>query len=1455
MSVPTRVLENGQWITRWVDPYQLLSQNRVQHAGNTKPAVTTEAAPCKAILTQTLVQSPILKSIHSARIRHRSRNDIVYITENAVHIKEAYAVKVKEEHAVQFQAAQWKYYLESVKVKNDFDSGIRTSAVFGLSKRSSKPLLNPLDIHNDPLGTQLPSNMRIRTTEEKYSDQMLEDDILDPSSDEAETGIVITKDSQAVPEVPSCCDSRHPRHHILPPQVLVLILENAKIVFLYAISGPSRVIAVGAHEGVFRVYTLKSRDILRKELQSSPFLRPIESERSFTVDGIILNMEFLHPTKSDEEHAILLLVVSRDGRSRLMWYEWNIKIALRDAQINPSTYALAAENRLPVLLIPLLSFNAFAIVGESCITIYKDLLKGIPDVFSHRLALPDETKEVQDLPHSRNHPLWVQWARPMRSPTEKAGENIYLCREDGVVHYIEFKCNRQSMLESSHNAGKLGTTVNTSFAVIDFGLNTDDLIVAGSDSSAEGVWRFPARQTVEDLSTLTGWISLNDCTSTLVRQEPFQRSVADVVCPNARSCSRLYASTGRAQGGCVSELNHGLQAARSVDLIDLKGVIDTTSLEVFILCALKEATLALISHPASSSLLLITDGADPELLQDLKGFILDSKTIVVKSISEGVVCQVTSRSISIFDIQSATKVDIQWKHTFEGLDEEIIAACVEGNSRLCYLAIALRQGEDFILVVFFSDMTHEMHSTHLELSARPTCLAMLDTGDSRILFIANDQGGLQAIRGSSNGSVLNLCKLGEWHFKGLFEVCDTIVSVKSNRGKQASVFIFCGLRNGQIHILDLEHSTGQFQPLEQIFLGLTSVSVKANMSSPATVIAHCGESLYTVGWSAWSNSISPTEVKRIIVDRTSSPSSEKRDVLAFAHADALPEWQHSMQGTVAALGSNMLQFLILVNGEVSVVSKQWRLNGTPRTCMFSRRLGKIIALSAETTIVRQMRAMAPRRHAGRRTSRPVVSFIDVNENNTKKKLGSEDPDAMQLDEETPTEGTCPCQIIGSRPGEVFLGMTEWFPRVAENEYHLLVFNTMIMFRHRAPAGRLVLCAVTEGDNPAPKLAAKVSFSTTSPVYAAIPHQNATSIIYTTGIELVVIKLDASPNGIRFEEECKIALRSPGRRITMVEPYIYVSTAENSLQVYLYQNCQLSHWQGDAIARPGIFHVTLPKKGVILTSDRNGKVHGLWQPSVRRADNTLATIFEAFLPRTITRLIPIQCPSHVETMLLPNGSILLQSGSPDNAMNDASLSSLLPHGAIADTRSDAVIGISVDGTLTQLLVIDKGWRLLKFIQSLAYESTIICPFKTAGHQNDEASAKNSQSMHINGDILKRLLCRGADALLLAMLDEPTQPEGDHHTENVTAQEKWDHFKKLAAEVLSDEVCKSGSKDKLVGALCSLRMPPPNRMLDDLISSRPSPRNPGNSVYFSFFFGLKWSSQSALAFWSINTGSLP
>jgi hypothetical protein len=80
MSFETRVLVDGEWVTRTVDLQTVLDLDR-EASPRTRPQLPLPNGdpPSMGILTKTLVRSPVVLWIIPARIRHEDKNDVLFI--------------------------------------------------------------------------------------------------------------------------------------------------------------------------------------------------------------------------------------------------------------------------------------------------------------------------------------------------------------------------------------------------------------------------------------------------------------------------------------------------------------------------------------------------------------------------------------------------------------------------------------------------------------------------------------------------------------------------------------------------------------------------------------------------------------------------------------------------------------------------------------------------------------------------------------------------------------------------------------------------------------------------------------------------------------------------------------------------------------------------------------------------------------------------------------------------------------------------------------------------------------------------------------------------------------------------------------------------------------------------------------------------------------------------------
>lgn len=151
----------------------MIAQNRDERRQEKPNAAlrSPQQLPLLGILTQTIIRSPVVKWIIPAQIRHENKNDVVFVYDDYVEIKEI----IQDPDG----------YMQNMAIKTDFDSSIRSARIYGLPR--------------------------------KY--------FIDDRQTE-ESGTVIKTEPQ---------DTQRPPRTLMPPHILLLALESKKLVFLFAV--------------------------------------------------------------------------------------------------------------------------------------------------------------------------------------------------------------------------------------------------------------------------------------------------------------------------------------------------------------------------------------------------------------------------------------------------------------------------------------------------------------------------------------------------------------------------------------------------------------------------------------------------------------------------------------------------------------------------------------------------------------------------------------------------------------------------------------------------------------------------------------------------------------------------------------------------------------------------------------------------------------------------------------------------------------------------------------------------------------------------------------------------------------------------------------------------------------------------------------------------------------------
>lgn len=526
------------------------------------------------------------------------------------------------------------------------------------------------------------------------------------------------------------------------------------------------------------------------------------------MDGVILKMEFLHPSKGDEHHVILLLVVSKGQGSLLVRFEWDCRAGLSMCEKKPSQ-ALAKSTRLPHLLIPLTYGTSFALVCEHQITVYKDILAGN----ARGQNIPLKIDELPEEPQSSNRlPIWTQWARPMRSTKRPALEidNIYLCRGDGVVYYIDIKESSVPMISSQCSACTVNASLSSAFATLDLGDESNDAIVAAGEMGDGGMWYLKPRDPLELVGTIRNWSPLRDMTTARVNGP--SSNLAGTDSQIWQRDKRLFACTGRGpRHGAITEIRIGTEAVKLGPTIELGELADNGILDLWAMPVRSHNGIYLmISRPTETDLILLRSSIEdpqktPQAASEVEELNINERTIAAGSTAEGFLVQVTPSSINAI-AQEHGILPLAWH--FE--EASITAASfLTIPSRTTVLLIVLRKYNDFYLhhghfgsqggrIVF------EELGEPVRLQSEASSLALYWVENRILAFVGTLAATLQIYAANAGSS---LSPYFEYSFDDPFSICDSLavlitkIQAVGCGEVEDGQLVVCGLRNGTVRTL------------------------------------------------------------------------------------------------------------------------------------------------------------------------------------------------------------------------------------------------------------------------------------------------------------------------------------------------------------------------------------------------------------------------------------------------------------------------------------------------------------------------------------------------------------------------------------------------------------------------------------------------------------------------------
>lgn len=287
---------------------------------------------------------------------------------------------------------------------------------------------------------------------------------------------------------------------------------------------------------------------------------------------------------------------------------------------------------------------------------------------------------------------------------------------------------------------------------------------------------------------------------------------------------------------------------------------------------------------------------------------------------------------------------------------------------------------------------------------------------------------------------------------------------------------------------------------------------------------------------------------------------------------------------------------------------------------------------------------------------------------------------------------------------------EWMPKKDGHAYHFILVGTAR--KHQQDRGRVIfLQAARDPSNPDQiKCSFKYIHRFEGPVHAIAPYGPLTLMV-SAGNDIVALETKLSENrGARIS---RYSLLSPALAITVREPYLYLSTTRQSLVVLKVSNDRLLLHAHDRQKLDGLSHVHLGDPNFSITSSRGGRVSILTETGMTRNDKMMpVALAEAHLPVSVIKLAAASKPSPASS----------------------------PH---------LIYGTTITGAVYRFMVLDQNeWRLLRLLQNLCTRDPVLRPFtpkKKRRNPVEDESWNLPSRMHIDGDVLSRLVERGAGYL--------------------------------------------------------------------------------------------------------------
>ncbi|KAM0313888.1 hypothetical protein ACHAO8_005134 [Botrytis cinerea] len=1298
----TQVLVDGQWVTRTVDTHTLLQRYNQMDDREVDHTMETIRPPVRGVLTQTIVPSPLVHWILPIRIRGQEYNDVAYIGDTFVEIR---------------RLGVGPHLFEVIR-KDDFGSRIRNATVLGsLEDYEKEQVLVKQEYEDNDMINFSASSDSPSSSKSLLPPQTL---VLQLETDTSSDSVFLTlhqsgdgswKFKSSRRRLSRAMDKLQPGTHL-------------------SIDPSSKYMVIGCSEQCFTVQALKPRTELSLQHINGEELQFIESEKIILCKGAILKLEFLHPPAESDNDVILLLIVTVNGKIKMLIYSWRAGDPLSTIKSRNSRgkkgYALM---EMPLLLIPLRFQSAFVLVNKNSMVAYKGILEGAPEC----IPIGTSPRKPLDLYQGSDVPLWTAWAKPTRLPHYIAEyDDIYLAREDGWICLLQVNHDREDLDLAITDVGNMQCNIGKAFACADYSLDPDvhrhgDVLVSGGDASIGGTYLVTARAQPNVKKDTQNWSPAMDLVVIRKNSKP-NSDINTRIQSFVPSPDSIFVCSGKGALSSITELRSGIEAILGLDLEFHSAVTKAWVLnsETYSGSAGGDDWVLLSLEDRSAILQISLDRTNAEEL-DPNHIPLDlmSRTIAISFCGNRAI-QVTERSIVVLDSGNCTilnDLDVMGYPQAPPISASFINDAIICNGKVLFtthyeerrllrvLDTAIDNSTSPPTILYYPKTVIEW--THDD--GEVTCIAMhLHPQDHQELIITGKR---------KDGEIfLMFIRRGEFHLRvpTTYEGCSydlralaSILVVPSSTPD--SFTLLCGTLTGLVICLEISQVGQDFHIHRSCcvrFGGSVAILTQAEHSS--YLFVNCDEKIFKINLSTLSSDgNSPrkqTTRMTIRADQIWLVDALNTTLQQPNINSILPLESESIADTDLLLISYNRLLLARMGMKQKTVPRRIPIRGTPYRIIHSEiRNAFVVGASID--------------------GRSTLYFVDPE---TGEDLS--DPRVKKNGPQTSF-------VAGlGRFDEKILCIYEWLYCHGTSIWNFIVVCTS--------GGRVVIVSTNNDDAPGTHSGrAKISFWQTTQfknftsVYSVVGDSEGLYYCAQSGNEVKLYYSTLNRAERKFNENVAEAkLLSPAISLSYDAGKIYALTRHHSLQILEViktdGTVHLRHTHTDQLQHESLHHMIgrpNPLGGsdssqIDLVSDRSKSVIGLWASSGLKVD-TLDTIFEAQLPASVVRFRSANCrPVWDASWKVHKVGDFIEDPTRLHGL-----------GAIFnDEMNSETLGLGIDGSLYHFTTLDvRAWQFLKYVANLAGNSGLVGgrPLDKSADLEPNQSPAN---MQVDGDILKRVL---------------------------------------------------------------------------------------------------------------------